>query len=218
MLKRLGGIIKENKGYIGLGAALMLLGVLVGYFNAPLIKSVIRALFQGLDRIARDINSVNNPLYTFWIIFKNNVLAAASMVGLGIFFIGIYPIIGLVMNGIILGFLLKMYQMDGVNPLELFAVGILPHGILELTAIIFAASIGIKFGVVVFQWFAGLFVPSNRAVVSTRFHDMLKDLPIIISTVVVMLFLAAIIESTITPLLLHGVMGEQIKTMKHLMK
>ncbi|WCK54800.1 stage II sporulation protein M [Aneurinibacillus sp. Ricciae_BoGa-3] len=217
MLKRLGGIIRDNKGYISLGFALMVIGVLIGYVSADIIKHIASNLFRGIDRIARDIEHVQSPLYTFWVLFKNNLMAAVSMLGLGIFLFGIYPAFGLLVNGIILGFLLRVYANIGINPLKIFVLGILPHGIFELSAIILAASIGIKLGVIMYQWFLSLFVQERRKAASSRFSKLLRDLPVIVGAIVVMLFIAAIIESTVTPALIKsGMGGEQVKIIKNI--
>jgi stage II sporulation protein M len=218
MFKRLGGIIGENKRYLLLGFALMLIGMIIGYLNAEEIRKLAQQMMQSIERIAREISGKDNPVYTFWVIFKNNVLAACSMMGLGIFFFGIYPALGLLTNGILLGFLLKLYATGGGSPLKLFLAGILPHGILELSAIIFAASIGIRLGVLMYEWLMGLFVPGKRAAARNKFSSMLRDLPLIVGTVVVLLFLAAIVESTITPLLIKSVIGQEMNMMKNIMK
>ncbi|MBN6187534.1 stage II sporulation protein M [Aneurinibacillus sp. BA2021] len=218
MVRRLGNIVRENKRYIWIGIALMLLGVLVGYVNADAIKQLAKQMMESIQRIARNIGEVNSPLYTFWVIFKNNTLAAFSMIGLGIFFFGLYPAMGLITNGLLLGFLLKMYAMSGISPAKIFLAGILPHGILELSAIIFASAIGIRLGVLTYDWMVSWFVKERRAITKTKFNKLLRDLPLIVGTVVVMLFLAAVIESTITPVLIESFMGHEIEMMKQVLK
>lgn len=218
MMRRLGTIVRKNKRYIWIGLALMLLGIFLGYTNAEAIKQAAKQMMDSIQRIAKHINDANNPLYTFWVIFENNVIAAFSMVGLGIFFLGLYPALGLITNGILLGFLLKVYANGGVNPLKIFLTGILPHGILELSAIIFASAIGIKLGVLTYDWIVSWFVKERRAGAKARFGEMLRDLPLIIGTIVVMLFLAAIIESTVTPLLIQNFMGQEMSVVKDMFK
>ncbi|GEN34828.1 MULTISPECIES: stage II sporulation protein M [Aneurinibacillus] len=218
MIQRLGNIVRQNKRYIWIGVALMLLGVFFGYTNAEAIKQLAKQMMDSIQRIARDISETNNPLYTFWVIFENNVMAAFSMVGLGIFFFGLYPALGLFTNGILLGFLLKVYASGGVSPLKILVAGILPHGIIELSAIIFASAIGIKLGVLTYDWIVSLFVRERRSAVKARFSELLRDLPLIVGTIVVMLFLAAVIESTVTPLLIQNFMGQDLDIMKQVFK
>jgi stage II sporulation protein M len=218
MIRRLGNVVRENKRYIWIGVALMLIGVFFGYTNADAIKQLAKQMMESIQRIAKDVNAANNPLYTLWVIFENNVMAAFSMVGLGIFFFGLYPAFGLITNGILLGFLLKVYAIGGVSPWKIFLTGILPHGILELSAIIFASAIGIKLGVLTYDWIVSWFVRERRATAKTNFNKLLRELPLIVGTIVVMLFLAAVVESTITPLLIHNFMGQDIDITKQMLK
>ncbi|MED0674473.1 stage II sporulation protein M [Aneurinibacillus thermoaerophilus] len=218
MVKRLASIVCENKRYIWLGVALMLIGVFFGYTNAEEIKQFAKQMIDNIQRIGSDIRKANNPLYTFGVIFKNNVMVAFSMVGLGIFFFGLYPALGLVTNGILLGFLLKVYASGGISPLKILLAGILPHGIIELSAIIFAAAIGIKLGVLTYDWVVSLFVREKRTTVRKKFSDMLRDLPLAVGTIVVMLFVAAVVETTITPLLIQSFVGQEIDIMKQMLK
>lgn len=132
MMRRLGTIVRKNKRYIWIGLALMLLGIFLGYTNAEAIKQAAKQMMDSIQRIAKHINDANNPLYTFWVIFENNVIAAFSMVGLGIFFLGLYPALGLITNGILLGFLLKVYANGGVNPLKIFWLEFCPMGFWSL--------------------------------------------------------------------------------------
>lgn len=55
MVRRLGNIVRENKRYIWIGIALMLLGVLVGYVNADAIKQLAKQMMESIQRIARNI-------------------------------------------------------------------------------------------------------------------------------------------------------------------
>lgn len=89
---------------------------------------------------------------------------------------------------------------------------------MELSAIIFASAIGIKLGVLTYDWIVSWFVKERRAGAKARFGEMLRDLPLIIGTIVVMLFLAAIIESTVTPLLIQNFMGQEMSVVKDMFK
>jgi stage II sporulation protein M len=219
MIKRLEKIVRDNRRYIWISIALLLIGVLFGYANAESIQQQVLGVLEKIRRIAEGIKTANNPLfYTFWVIFKNNVLAVFGMIGLGIFFFGLYPALGIVNNGILLGFLMKMYEKGGVSPLKMLAAGILPHGIIELAAVVFAAAIGIKLGVMTYDACISLFVTEKRVAVRSKFSDLLRDLPLIVGTVVVMLFVAAIIESTVTPLLVESFVGKEIDIMKQIGK
>lgn len=209
MLSRAGRILKMNSTYLWLGTILFFASGLLGYLNADSIQSMAQELLKELERIADKIQHNNSPLYTFWVIFQNNVIASLSMVGLGVFF-GIYPILALISNGILLGFMLKSFAMKGVDPFSILAVGILPHGVIEIFAVILAASIGIKYGIVLFRLLGSLADGGRRSSLLDEFKESLRDLPFIIGSVIVLLFLAAVIESTVTPFLIHTFMGDTV--------
>jgi stage II sporulation protein M len=202
-------IIRANSKFLMIGLGIFLVSILLGYLNADSIQKVAAELLRELDRIARKIGQHGTPLYTFWVIFENNVLAAMSMIGLGVF-LGIYPILALTSNGILLGFMLKTFALKGLNPIMVLLLGILPHGIVEISAVILAASIGIKFGVFIFRLFGHVLSGRSGGTIVEEFKQGLNELPYIVGSVVVLLFLAAIIESTVTPYLIHLFLGDQI--------
>jgi len=201
MLKRLAQIIEANSRYVLLGALLFVGSALLGYLNSALVEQTAQQLMEQLQRIAEKIGENGSPLAMFWVIFQNNVLASLSMLGLGVFF-GVFPIFALTANGFLLGFMLKTFALKGVSPLPVLMVGILPHGVIEIFAVILAAGIGIKYGFFVFRMVGNAFTGKRGSVIK-EFQENLKDLPFIVVSVIFMLFIAAVIESTITPLLIN---------------
>ncbi|RKD22661.1 hypothetical protein BEP19_10415 [Ammoniphilus oxalaticus] len=207
MFTRLARIISANSKYIWLGTLLFVGGSLLGYFNATLMEQVAKELMQQLEKIGDKIGEQGGgPLSMFWVIFQNNVLASLTMLGLGIFFC-VFPVFALISNGILLGFMLKAFSMKGLNPLLILVVGILPHGIVELFAVILAAGLGIKYGTFVIRMFGNLF-SNKRAGILTEFKENLEDLPFIVVSLIAMLFVAAVIESVVTPFLIYSVFGD----------
>ncbi len=77
-----------------------------------------------------------------WMIFYNNFKASffAIILGVGI---GIFPLVTLIINGYLLGFVSReVASIGGISLLWQLA----PHGIFELPAIIFSIGIGLKIG------------------------------------------------------------------------
>lgn len=192
-----------NQKYLFLGFALFLLGSLLGFLNANLIQDMARDLLKQLEEIAKRLEDNGSALNVFWVIFQNNVMASLTMLGLGVFF-GIFPIFALVSNGVLLGFMLKTMATNGANPFSILAFGILPHGVIEIFAVIVAAAIGIKYGMFMFRIIFSMGSNGTRSRVLDEFKESLHELPYIVGSVIVLLFLAAVIESTITPLLIHN--------------
>jgi stage II sporulation protein M len=199
-------IIGLNKKYLIFGIGLLVLGALIGYLNADSIQQMAQTLLKELDRVAQKIQQHHSVFYTFWTIFENNLLAAISMIGLGVFF-GIYPAFALLSNGILLGFILKISVVKGFSPFSVLLVGILPHGIVELAAIIFAAAIGMKYGALFFRMFTYLLGRQKNRSLMKEFVASLNDLSTSVSIIVILLLIAAVLESTVTPVLIHTYLG-----------
>ena len=211
MKKKLERLWFDNKRFFLAACLIFLGGGLIGYFQAPAVESVVQSLMGQLKEIAERIKeSGGGVLATFWMIFSNNVLSSLMMMALGLFF-AFFPIIGMLANGVLLGFIIAKYSAAGVDPWVIFSAGILPHGIFELPAVLFAAGIGIRLGLLSLRSVGLLFAPHNGERVRNDWYDTLKQFPIAVLTVIVALFIAAVVESSITPLILKETLGEQLQ-------
>lgn len=216
MAKRLLYTLQENWRYIGIAALLMVIGGVIGYIDANQFGETLK---QMMKDVLKNVKHEQVESDIFWIIFKNNVMVAMMMIGFGIFFVGIFPVCILLINGAILGFLLKMISLKGINAGKFLVGGILPHGILELSMIILSGAIGIKLGVKLYEWLLAMFVPGRRKVANDRLYKALEQLPFLFGTIVLGLFVAAIIETMITPYLLQALLTTQeVSMMKQILK
>lgn len=131
---------------IVLSAVLFLASTIAGYLASPLLDSA---------EIASNLRSTLEPLIAlspFWlfvVIFINNAVKAAMAIALGIFF-GVFPVIFLVVNGLLLGLVVHLANSPAVA-----AAAILPHGIIEIPAIVAAAGMGIYLGAGLLQQLLG---------------------------------------------------------------
>lgn len=192
MLKLFWASLKENKKIIYFAGIIFVISVIFGYYYSDIINNLAKEMLAQIEGIAEEIEAHNSVIYMIYLIFKKNVIAATAMILLGSFF-AITPVIFLFINGALIGYLLKLIIVQYGQGITFFLVGILPHGILELPAIIIAAAYGMKLGYAVFQALIG------KTVI---FKNLIKQLPIVILGIIVILFVAAIIESTITGYLL----------------
>ncbi len=114
------------------------------------LSIIIGALFSDnlayIDNILKDIISktegLTGPQLIFFI-FSNNVWVSFIGLILGMF-MGIFPIIAITSNGIVLGYVLNKI-IAVVGPYELWKL--LPHGIFELPAIFIALGMGLRLGI-----------------------------------------------------------------------
>jgi stage II sporulation protein M len=188
------------KWYLLASAGLFFIGMGFGYGNEELhsyLFAQIDALRGTLERMER----MDNPqLWMFLFIFFNNFLKSVLVVFLGALF-GVFPLYFLVMNGMILGFVAAATEEAGGSVASMFIQGILPHGVLELTAIMIAAAYGMKYGMLVLRELLLAFRGRSSASELKAFHGRLKRL---IAFLFLALLAAAFIESTITYYLVRG--------------
>lgn len=194
-------IWRGTSKYFGIALLILLAGVMVGMLNSTSLNSVLDQMIEQVKEISKEMQLENNVFTTIRVIFMNNLMAAIMMLGMGIFF-AIFPVWGLFMNGAVLGYILTTTNAKGYSTWEMLVYGILPHGIIEIAAILLAAGLGIRFGVLSFRSVGSLFVPQKRDRVKRDWGDSLRILWKAFVLIVVMLLVAAIIESVITPQLL----------------
>lgn len=195
---------KQMNPYIAFGTILFLAGMVVGGTN-PTFKAFLDEQLKGLGQLAEMIDNSSNPTLTMIIfIFLNNAIKSILVMYLGALF-GILPFFFLVVNGMVIGYLLKMSAdlHGGGYVAELVLKGLLPHGILEIPAIIIACAYGMRFGVLVLK--AGgsiIFARSKQASLGRELESfVVRTVPVMVILTITLL-IAAVIESTFTTWLL----------------
>lgn len=173
-------------------------GCVIGFGYAEQFAAVLEAQMEGLQELAQKLHERDSKLWLFGFIFLNNASKAILMVFAGAFF-GIFPVFALLINGMMIGYLGHLHSEAGM--LGYFFTGILPHGIIEIPAILLACAYGIKLGGAVLKGMSRMLnKPDLRSAGETR--QLLKlSIPLAI-VLVGALLVAAAIESTITPWLL----------------
>ncbi|WP_246096677.1 stage II sporulation protein M [Paenibacillus sinopodophylli] len=195
---------KRMNSYIAFGTILFLAGMVIGGTN-PAFKSFLDGQLEGLGKIAEMIDDSSNPTLTMFIfIFLNNAVKSIVIMYLGAM-LGILPIFFLVVNGMVIGYLLKATAdlHGGAYVFELIVKGLLPHGILEIPAIIIACAYGMRFGVLVLKALGSLLFARSK---SGRLGEELegfvaRTVPMMV-VLTITLLIAAVIESTFTTWLL----------------
>ncbi|QHW32708.1 stage II sporulation protein M [Paenibacillus rhizovicinus] len=192
--------LKSMGHYLAFSTIFLLAGMVVGATN-PALENFMQSQLSGLQNIAQNIDSSSHPtMFLMLFIFLNNVIKAVLVMYLGIFF-GVIPIIFLAINGMILGYLIHHTAEQGNDMLFTVIVkGLLPHGILELSAIVIACAYGLRFGKMMLHG-AGTLL-TRKSGWGKQFEQFVqRTLPVIV-LVAVMLVAAAVIESTVTVWLL----------------
>jgi len=189
-----------SKHYMIAATLVFALGWVLGATDSDM-AGFLQGSMEGMGGIADKIRESNHPqLYFFLFIFLNNAIKSILFIYMGAF-LGVMPLAVLVTNGMMLGYVL---QMDPERSAWLlFFKGILPHGILELPAVILACAYGLRFGGTLLKSFFMLFSTEKRGKAGPEItHFLMMTLPLMVIITVVLL-VAAIIESTLTYQLMH---------------
>lgn len=195
---------KRMNPYIAFSTILFLAGMVIGGTN-PAFKAFLDGQLEGLGKLADMIDNSSNPTLTMIIfIFLNNAIKSVVVMYLGAMF-GILPFFFLVVNGMMIGYLLKTTAdlHGGGYVMEIIVKGLLPHGILEIPAIIIACAYGMRFGVLVLKAGGSLvFVRSKSSGLGRELETFtIRTVPMVVYLTITLL-IAAVIESTITTWLL----------------
>jgi stage II sporulation protein M len=178
--------LKNIKSYLWFSFLLFLVTILFGFFFPMFFQNEIKNLVSSLIEQTSGMNSVELILF----IFFNNLKASFFPLVLGLI-LGIYPVLSLIINGYVLGFVAsKTVSVVGISVLwKLF-----PHGIFEIPAVLISASLGLRLGMFLF-----IYKGKNKG---REFMKWLKDsLRVFLFIVIPLLIIAAIIEGSLIVLL-----------------
>jgi stage II sporulation protein M len=167
--------LKESQKYIIMSTIFFFIFSIIG-FTFPIFKeeifnliAEILAMFEGL-----------NIFQTIALIFFNNARASLISILLGTLF-GILPLIIVLTNGYIIGFVVRLVTEES-SFIETWRL--LPHGIFEIPAILISIGLGLRIGI-------NLFTKTGK---KDFFNNLNKSLKVFIIFIVPLLIIAAIIE------------------------
>ena len=170
----------------------------VGFLTYPFYPAMLPKLQKFLEEVFKEIlgeDKFTVSLTTAFEIFRNNLTASVLAVAFGIFF-GLAPLLAVVMNFFIIGFLLSVFVFSGQA--HYFFLAIAPHGILELPAVLVASALGLRLG---FFWRRP---PEGRSA-GKNLAIILKQILCVLPLVALLLFLAALAEVFVTGNLVESI-------------
>lgn len=186
--------IVELRYFLGIIILLFLVSAAIGFMLPGASPEASDALLSGLQEKADTLTGQSPPAMMVGI-FWNNALGSllALIFGLAA---GLFPVFFMAANGLIIGIVLEMMVAKlGALGAVVFVVGILPHGVFELPAVFISAAIGLRLG-----------YEALRSIIQRKDHvtgELVKGLLIFAVWVLPMLFVAAVIETFITSVLLN---------------
>jgi uncharacterized membrane protein SpoIIM required for sporulation len=147
------------------------------------------------DLAAERLN-LDSPQISFRYIFLNNVRALTVMLILGVLTLSVGGMLAYLLNIGLVGGVLGFAGELGFSPFTVFTVGVLPHGIFEITAIVISSAAILHMGVT-------LVTPDPNRTISQVFVESIADwFRIMTGFGIPLLVIAALIESYITPQLI----------------
>ncbi len=187
--------------------ASLIIGLFIGYFLTGFTGNFLTNIITGLTRQVVEITTLS--------IFLHNLQSVFLTYLGGV--IGIIPAATIAFNGFIYGAFVGYFMHGGIvsnyfvnNPVD-FIIYTLPHGIFEIPGFIIAGTAGFRLTTLVISMLENM----NK---KTSFNDQywkLKDSLILLVIALILIFIAAIIETNIslhvgnyiTGLNLHGLVS-----------
>lgn len=195
----------ENKKIFAILLAVFILGFILGVIIAddiaPILMPALKELVNGTN-----ISSID----AFNIMIHNETTAIYVFLGSIIF--GIYAILGMFTNGLVMGFMAG-YTIKSMHTLIIYIILIVPHGIIEIPAFFCSCTSGILLFLFAFRVIKSIF---NKNTLKESYENNKKTIKhaIILLVISLVLFaIAALIEGFITPEL-GNIVNQQINGTK----
>ena len=178
------------KRWILIAISIFGIGLVLGLVAPPSVASFISREITVLEEFGGDL--VPFSFLTAVLIFVKNVVAMLVSFALSPI-LCLTPILALALNGCLLSFVSASIAQE--ESISYVLAGLLPHGVLEIPALIVAQAAALSFGSMTML---AIFKKEKRQLLRPNFKKNLKYLLIALA----LLLPAAIIETYVTPLLL----------------
>lgn len=184
--------IKKARKYIYLIIALFFISAIMGAFlpTPEFIVNAIRELIRKLFEETLNLDTFGLIVF----IFKNNLKISLYGLFLGIAFCFI-PIIFAVANGYVLGYVAKI-TVSTTSFIELWRL--LPHGIIELIAVLISLGLGVKLGASIF---INMKIKNNKNYWISIWKEIISCIRAFIFIILPLLVIAAVIEGVLIKIL-----------------
>jgi stage II sporulation protein M len=128
--------------YFKIAARALGLGFVAGFVFFTLWPAQEKKALEFVVKSLEDISLEGSALMLALTLFYHNARASAVAVTLGLVPFLLLPVLDPVLNGGVLGLLASVSKHQGLDVPRLFLTQILPHGVFELTAVLYATSVG----------------------------------------------------------------------------
>lgn len=188
MRERIEYVIQSWK-YIMIVSCIFFVSIIAGMYlslaDLGLSENYIETLMNSFSWI-----KTLSPLSIMLVIFLNNAVKSLFAIVLGAGF-GIIPVLFISGNGIVLGLIANQVSKEHGAVFVLSAL--LPHGIIEVPMVLISAGLGLRLGFFMYL--------SLRGQKKDMKYELMESLRTYVRIVVPFLFIAAVIETFVTPLI-----------------
>lgn len=170
------------------------------YFAVVKLPEILKSI-NGVDSkeiidLVADRLNLETPQISFRYILFNNIRALFVMLIFGAMTLGVGGILAYMLNIGLVGGVLGFAGEIGFSPGMMFLVGVLPHGIFEITAIVLASAAILHMGVL-------LVTPDPERTIGQVLVESIADwFKVMAAFGIPLLIIAAVIESYVTPQLI----------------
>jgi stage II sporulation protein M len=133
---------KHYRRYFKYAARALGLGFVIGFLYFLLRPQQEKRALDFVIRSLKDINTGGAPIALALTLFYHNARASAIAVVAGWVPFLFLPILDPLLNGGVIGLLVSVSKHQGLDVPWLILTKILPHGVFELTAVLYATSLG----------------------------------------------------------------------------
>jgi stage II sporulation protein M len=134
---------KHYRKYFKYAARTLGAGFVAGFVYFMLSPGQEKKALEFVIRALKDIDLKGTPLALALTLFYHNARASVVAVAAGVVPFLFLPIFDPLLNGGVLGLLVSVTKHQGLDVPRLVLTKILPHGVFELSAVLYATSLGL---------------------------------------------------------------------------
>ena len=155
------------------------------------------SLYEYINEVFKQLDISPKPGLNMMVdLFLNNTRATAQIILLGLIPFLFLPIFSFVFNAVIIGAVVGMYPSMGFS-ITAALLGIIPHGIFELPAMIYSMALGIYLNISIIK----KMVSKDKKNINMK-EILLHIVKSYIFIIIPLLLIASIIEAFITPIII----------------
>lgn len=200
-MKQLVRLLKRDWPYLTGLAVVFFLAILGGRALPELMPDVASELekqtMTHFKNIAQRMQGLG-VLGQIRVILINNVVASLSAMVMGLLMIPGLPILLLIGNGLIIGLVQHLTAAEGLSTANFF-LALVPHGIFEIPGFLIAIYLGVRFSLLPYRLLWHYYRTNEHR---PLLKEYLRELPYYFYLLISLLLVAAVVEMTISPLLL----------------